>query len=520
MAFLRPFDDVARRSPHLLDDVEAQARAIDVAHRLARDRDAVFVPLVPQIGDRVSLADSQTPFKNQQDRGTCYAFATCAAMEAAYKRKYGVTLDLSEQFAFHLNKAGELYPDYVTNPAAHENNSSDWGFQGCSDLVAKLQRAAIPGEVAAPYLDQAAMDSLKAATPECGALDWNSTQEELDAFEYLPGHIPAAAREAARFRVTDCRALPQPPTVADLESVLADGHEVVADVPGHCVLLVGYNRDRQTFQVKNSWGEGHLIDVDYNSTSWPILWGWYIVDVDALDASAQQDAFWIGRWQMDHDGHRGELVIRRTTDYRRTQADATKLGTSYRDGQHFDVNGRVIQNGQGLHFWVADATTRLQPGTEQGQEFWAYVFTRSPDNAAGITRWGGVDYGVTLSRSPIVGRASQSFALGDWHADWAMNHDGWLGVLHIASVEPFRATYRAQDGNVWAVSGEPDAAQPHILRIAIGFPGGSPQPFQLFGHTWENNLFSGLTEWGGGAYGVQGHRLRPGTIPFHPPRDV
>ena len=60
----------------------------------------------------VSLAQYQTPIRDQQDRGTCWAFAGVAGMEALYKRKYGVSLDLSEQYVASMEKCGELYPDY------------------------------------------------------------------------------------------------------------------------------------------------------------------------------------------------------------------------------------------------------------------------------------------------------------------------------------------------------------------------------------------------------------------------
>ena len=47
----------------------------------------------------VSLATQQTSIKNQV-RNTCTYYATIAGLEAAYKHKYGIDLDLSER---HLN---------------------------------------------------------------------------------------------------------------------------------------------------------------------------------------------------------------------------------------------------------------------------------------------------------------------------------------------------------------------------------------------------------------------------------
>jgi len=498
------FDDIAAERPHLLADPETHMRTIELANALAVQRGLVHVPIGVLLGDVVSLADDQTPFKGgQTTRGTCYAFAACAAMEAAYKRKYGVTLDLSEQYAFHLNMACELYTNYMTTPTQHENNSSYWGFRGSSDIVDKLARAAIPEEVAAPYLVDIAMDQLKADTPACRALNDASTQWELDAFEWLEALVPVAARHEARYRVTDYRALPSMPRIEDLEAVLADGHEIVADIQGHCFLLVGYNRRTRVFMVKNSWGEDHFIEHSYDSPN-QIQGGRYVLDVDVVDAPPQKDAYWLGRWQMDHDGWHGELVIRRTTDYHHNQGELTKLGDYYKDGECHAVNGVTTEDGQGLHFWIADGTGRVQPGSELGQAFWVYVFTWDPANAAGTTLSNGSDYGVSLSRTPIPGTPSEGFDANAWLGTWDMNHDGWRGTLDIRAVQPFAAAYRPDDGGEFPVTGGPDAAQPHILRIAIPFSSENPQQFQLFGHTWENDVFSGLTEWGNQAFGVQG----------------
>nr|WP_052478872.1 hypothetical protein [Kibdelosporangium sp. MJ126-NF4]CEL21011.1 hypothetical protein [Kibdelosporangium sp. MJ126-NF4]CTQ95475.1 hypothetical protein [Kibdelosporangium sp. MJ126-NF4] len=500
------FEDVVRTRRHLLLDAEGHRRAVDAANAAARANGLIEVP--SKAGpDFVSLAANQTGFRNQGSRGTCYAFAACAAVEAAYKRKYRVDLDLSEQFAYHINKAGELYPDYMTTSVPHENNSSYWGFQGNADIVDKLARAAIPAESLAPYLDGGPMETLRVNNPACGTLTWEATQEQVDTYEFLEGHVPTAARQNARYRVARFAALPGSPTPSQVEAVIASGYELVADVSQHCVLVVGYDRTRRVYLVKNSWGEGHLIELSYDSTEWPLLSGRYVIDVENPNAAPQFDAFWVGRWQMDHDGWRGELVIRRTTDYRSTQGAPTKLGSYYRDGKRYDVNGVTAQNGQGLHFWIADTTNKVQPGARSGQEFWAYVHSGDVRQAAGFTTWSGIPFGVSLARGAQPGRPTGGFTANDWIGAWDMNHDGWQGTLRITSARPFAATYTRSNGQVLTVGGGLDATHAHVLRATIPFSPDNNQAFQLHAHTREKDVFSGTTQWAGLTYAAKGRRI-------------
>jgi len=493
----RPFAEIAAGRSHLTENVEQHRRHVEVSNEMALRRGIVSVPHI-EISTAVSLARWQTPFQNQQDRGTCYAFAAIAALEAAYRRKYGSSVGLSEQYAFHVNKASELFVDYMTNSLPYENNSSMWGFQGSSDIIDKMARFAVPTRVDCPYLNGSQMTALQAATPGAGTL---STQEEMDALEFSERHIPTAARLACKYRVKDYRALPPNPSVGDIQAVITAGHEVVADIPGHCFLIIGYDIARRVFLVKNSWGENAFITWGFDQ---PILGGRYILDVHP--PAPHKSAYWMGRWNVDHDGWRGTLVIRRWTDYRRGDGDATKLGNYYRDGRRYDVNGLTYDDGQRLAFWVADTTNRIQPGQPTGQPFNSYVFSWDPVNAGGLTRWNDIDFGVTMRRAALPPQpAMNPFDENEWLGNWSMNHDGWKGQLDIRGVRPVRASYQDAGGVVHRASGSVNSDHPHLLDLSIAF-GDHVQPFRLALSTWEKQVFAGTTRWAERDFGVQGER--------------
>ena len=72
---------------------------------------------------------------------------------------------------------------------------------------------------------------------------------------------------------------------------------------------------------------------------------------------------------------------------------------------------------------------------------------------------------------------------------------------------PVIATYTPAGGNALVViNAMVWVNAQHHLSMQIAFAANNHQPFDLYHHTWEADVFSGTTQWGGMTFGVRGHR--------------
>ena len=119
-----------------LDSTQSRLIADAVARAARQGRQAI-----PKTAKNTfSLADYQTPFRNQGERSTSWAFAGAAALEAAYKRRYGISLSLSAEYVFHIGRAFELFSHPADAPRSDAFLSH---FPGCGAVAQLLAQCAV-----------------------------------------------------------------------------------------------------------------------------------------------------------------------------------------------------------------------------------------------------------------------------------------------------------------------------------------------------------------------------------------
>ena len=380
-----------------LDGTQSRLIADAVARAARQGRQAI-----PKTAKNTfSLADYQTPFRNQGERSTSWAFAGAAALEAAYKRRYGISLSLSAEYVFHIGRAFELFSHPADAPRSDAFLSH---FPGCGAVAQLLAQCAVPDEAHAPYFATVGALERRIERPGCYRPGESVAQDAVDEFDFGEEHIPLRARLNARYRAADWASLGTDPSVTAIENTLLAEYEVIADVfhkcdpvGAHVLLVIGFDRNRQVFLAKNSWGENAFIEIGYrNDPDWDIRSGFYLVDVRD-PALVQREAAWLGYWRMSIKGLTGRLLLRRHCDLR-DSSDQPALGTFQADGGELEVRGSFRDGGRTLNMVLAENGQKRALGALAGGEILARLAMPGGRTADGVMRDGSP---VMLSRHAV-----------------------------------------------------------------------------------------------------------------------
>jgi hypothetical protein len=472
-------------------------------------RDPNF-PRPPQVD---LSAHSSFP-RDQAGRSTCVTFAVLGAIEARYRR-LGFSVDLSEQFGNHLQKMAHLGDRLRASEALRENQLGAWGGNDTHYMVPFLHRYRVPEERFHRYVPGAAYENTWEPT-DSPRIDWQDptvTQRQINDFNLDPANLPQASLENARFGITRYRLLTAAEeTVANYACILAAGYEVIFMVPGHAMLMVGYNSQTREFLVKNSWNETGPIRIPFSWMEDNAGGSAYVIDVErSPERTYRQEHMLLGRWKMDHDGWQGTLDINRFSAFFDRRAiggeEDRRLGTYFHhDGRAYRVNGAI--DGHRVEFHVDFGLPNLPFGAQRGKKFTGSLFTRDRTLLAGtLLDTDGQTYGFYATKGErLRGLAAPGDRVGfvSYLGTWAMNHDGWRGTLTIGPPSAdgrFSGAYVAHDGRTLSVAGTIDPANRRSIQFSIPFESASPQAFSGYMHSWGRGIISGTTVWRGTTFG-------------------
>lgn len=192
-------------------------------------------------------AGKVTPVRNQSSCGSCWAFATAAALESSYLIRNNQTIKVSEQHLLSCSRSG----------------SCDGGWH--TDALDKLIGTGVADGTAYPYTTTSAVCEVRKATP----YHWSNWG--------LVGKTPGAIPKPAEIKQALCAHGPLITTVKVTDSFIQYQRGVLNERiasprdTNHAVVIVGWDDARKAWLIKNSWG----------SESWGKLGGYAWVEYGA-----------------------------------------------------------------------------------------------------------------------------------------------------------------------------------------------------------------------------------------------
>ncbi|MFN9645238.1 MAG: hypothetical protein ACK6BG_09025 [Cyanobacteriota bacterium] len=433
---------------------------------------------------RIDLRSQQTPLRDQGSRNTCITFSVVAALEAAYQRAGYGSIDLSEQFLNHMGKMSWLHANWDEilaggRDAAESQVGAFGGGGGVYYTMALANGVRIVEERLMPYrnAEYSVADHPNFAYPWAHPV-WKIQRNQND-FNLSNRFLPRAALTTERtYRVRAARKLSSARDTGILEDQLAAGREVVWDMEvanpssttwqpcadpapegcirgAHSMLLVGYDRSssdprQHVFIAKNSWGStaARSDGFTYLSYGYVRRHGIAAAVIDSIYPPERWDAaYFVGRWNLNFDGWRGQLdayhipgiAQYQLSEFSVTTADR-RLGSYYDpSGNAYRVNG--FTTGNRLNFNIASDTPMLRWDDYSSGRRFTYFIVQSPTLgtlAAGTHvdpdgRW----YGGYMRQEDFLPSGTDTprpFALSSWvRSRWDVHFANKRGTLSMAT---------------------------------------------------------------------------------------
>ena len=462
-------------------------------------------------------------------------------------------LDLSE--LYFIQRALSSWTTSASCP--HENGNVFCHLDGITrgvagDMSFGLANLKLPEEKYAEFIYDVAFynDSQRDlyGTTDCGK-GISPSQEKLDEYNFTDrkrdfltwdskplhrAYIPEAARRNARFGVSEfvyASTGQLGDVVSFLERCIYAKYEVAAHgaVPGHSMLLTGYDRTAQKFFFKDHYHDWQW--VDYATVRDNLDEVFIVVEPSPYTIQPNPEEMWIGAWDVSLDGRPGKIVIRRTRlapNVLFGTADLygkdihpiistlwARVGSYYEtDGSKHVVYGRLNDSdGSTMELRVDFSQPEGPPpspvilGDPPGQKFEMRMFEYWPGAgmiATGTTSWMDLLYGVIFKRAEFnpYGTLPMTPATGSFsRAKWPGRYDLLMDLGLKASLE-LTSTNGGQTLSGSLTMGNTKvpvtvfwAGDNHIF-VAGTFPPASNFIYDLAFHTWDERVISGDYESG------------------------
>ena len=383
--------------------------------------------------DIVDLSIYQTSSKVQAPLGTCTTFSMIGAIEAAYTRTYCTNpdsafsrdgyceryrflkaaalapfalanmpgfaddkgqLDLSELYYVHrvltawMTEPGH---DHISGNTIDMMHGIERPLLGNAQLIVNNLR--LPEESQVPYINSVELHNYLQARFADGF-----SQHDVDALEFAEAqlrfkdssgaqvirpYVSWQGRQNARFGVVGVTIKEDlPDLITYLEQELYAGREVAVDgaVPGHSMLLIGYDREQQRFFFKDHSHSFRFVDYSDILDQETAITTTVVTAPLAYPANASFEEMWLGAWKLDEkDGHQGTLVLRNV----RTPPNALLTNDDV-PGSHLQQSDTTVWTRVGTFFDHGDDTERRvvygRLNKSDGRRLELYVDSKRRDN--------------------------------------------------------------------------------------------------------------------------------------------
>jgi hypothetical protein len=193
------------------------------------------------IPDKVDLRQYCTAVEDQGQLGSCTANATVGAMEYLYKKRDGQSVDLSRLFTYYNSRRMRGTTNQDTGAYISDATASILAFGVCREDIWPYDIRTFANEPSQQAYQEAMMhEAIQYARVEGGE---GSVAALAAGFPVVFGtRIPERCYQEAASNGGSF------PIASDEEIINNQGG-------GHCMLIVGYDKPKQVFIVRNSWGQ-------------------------------------------------------------------------------------------------------------------------------------------------------------------------------------------------------------------------------------------------------------------------